>query len=215
MKFRRPWKRSLIELNGRTDPNYRHYLSTLIIDSYSKVSACVNLLLLLYFKLNFTMVLQLHMLKFTPFFLCFGEQFMGQLQKREEHFLINIISMGSLARPMYEFRWTHLVICLSYFDMILKNEYTFTMNFPTIWGGNALFFYRLVGLSTVDWVITRVQSQGRRAKIKFPFSVTSENFVLVNLHLCLFIFNILLSHFSNMSLSLSGKVSLRLNLTRR
>ncbi|XP_047965682.1 uncharacterized protein LOC125210142 isoform X2 [Salvia hispanica] len=34
-----PWKRSLVELNGRADPNYRHYISTLIIDSYSKKGA--------------------------------------------------------------------------------------------------------------------------------------------------------------------------------
>ncbi|XP_057798023.1 uncharacterized protein LOC131014155 [Salvia miltiorrhiza] len=36
---RRPWKRSLVELNGRADPNYRHYLSSLIINSYSKKGA--------------------------------------------------------------------------------------------------------------------------------------------------------------------------------
>ncbi|XP_051120372.1 uncharacterized protein LOC127244092 [Andrographis paniculata] len=35
---RRPrWKRSLVELNGRFDPSYRHQLSTLIIQSYSEI----------------------------------------------------------------------------------------------------------------------------------------------------------------------------------
>ncbi|KAL7126858.1 hypothetical protein ABFS83_14G214400 [Erythranthe nasuta] len=34
---RRPWKRSLVELNGKFEPNYRHYLSSLIIQSYSEV----------------------------------------------------------------------------------------------------------------------------------------------------------------------------------
>ncbi|GER41118.1 transducin/WD40 repeat-like superfamily protein [Striga asiatica] len=35
----RPWKRSLIELNGKFEPSYRHNLSSLIIQSYSEVGA--------------------------------------------------------------------------------------------------------------------------------------------------------------------------------
>ncbi|EYU18015.1 hypothetical protein MIMGU_mgv11b020645mg [Erythranthe guttata] len=34
---RRPWKRSLVELNGKFEPTYRHYLSSLIVQSYSEV----------------------------------------------------------------------------------------------------------------------------------------------------------------------------------
>ncbi|KAI3461076.1 hypothetical protein Pfo_017739 [Paulownia fortunei] len=36
---RHPWKRSLIELNGKFEPNYRHHLSSLIIQSYSEIGA--------------------------------------------------------------------------------------------------------------------------------------------------------------------------------
>ncbi|KAL8489794.1 hypothetical protein ACS0TY_025118 [Phlomoides rotata] len=36
---RTSWKRSLVELNGKFDPDYRHYLSSLIIQSYSEVGA--------------------------------------------------------------------------------------------------------------------------------------------------------------------------------
>ncbi|KAG8370903.1 hypothetical protein BUALT_Bualt13G0031800 [Buddleja alternifolia] len=40
---RHRWKkRSLIELNGRFEPNYRHYLSGLIIQSYSEVEWFIN-----------------------------------------------------------------------------------------------------------------------------------------------------------------------------
>ncbi|KAL6502976.1 hypothetical protein OROHE_024144 [Orobanche hederae] len=36
---RHPWKRSLVELNGKFEPSYRHHLSSLIIQSYSEVGA--------------------------------------------------------------------------------------------------------------------------------------------------------------------------------
>ncbi|XP_011090393.1 uncharacterized protein LOC105171080 isoform X1 [Sesamum indicum] len=36
---RHQWKRSLVELNGKFEPNYRHHLTTLIIQSYSEVGA--------------------------------------------------------------------------------------------------------------------------------------------------------------------------------
>ncbi|KAL0318141.1 UNVERIFIED_CONTAM: hypothetical protein Scaly_2863400 [Sesamum calycinum] len=36
---RHQWKRSLVELNGKFDPNYRHRLSSLIIQSYSEIGA--------------------------------------------------------------------------------------------------------------------------------------------------------------------------------
>ncbi|KAL3752102.1 hypothetical protein ACJRO7_012857 [Eucalyptus globulus] len=35
----RPWKRSAVELNGRFEPKYRHYLSSLLVQSFSEVGA--------------------------------------------------------------------------------------------------------------------------------------------------------------------------------
>ncbi|KAL6966401.1 hypothetical protein U1Q18_032182, partial [Sarracenia purpurea var. burkii] len=41
--IRRPrWKRSLVELNGKFEPKYRHHISGLLMQSYSEMSWFVN-----------------------------------------------------------------------------------------------------------------------------------------------------------------------------
>lgn len=192
VEFRCPWKRSLVELNGRADPNYRHYISTLIIDSYSKVIAASYC-----FSPNFNTVANA---RINSFF--WGEKLMGQLQKRKEHFLIIIMSMGSLARRTYEFLWTHLLIfTMSYFDMIVKNEVTLTVNICNSSFWQASWFMN-AGMG--DYSSARSICRNK----DFSFPVTSENMFLFNLYIYLWYIYLFIFRQGISSVEFDSKVSL-------
>lgn len=142
--FRTSWKRSLVELNGKFDPNYRHYLSRLIIQSYSEVSAS---LCIFFFFLNFFLLLIILIRLFTVIGLLNSESFCGNYKKGW-----SISSQISCEWRAMSDPCMNSFMCL--FIYLLRNE------LELIFGGllRQCLVDRVIGLWTLDWITTQVQS---------------------------------------------------------